>query len=63
MPADPLYEQVLPLPSGGADHSDILEAIRTSGKLEEDTKKKLTAALDEFAKVFVPTKRADDQAA
>ncbi|TMA33099.1 MAG: F0F1 ATP synthase subunit alpha [Deltaproteobacteria bacterium] len=44
-------------------HAGVLEAIRTSGKLEEDTKKKLTAALDEFAKVFVPTKRADDQAA
>jgi len=44
-------------------HAGVLEAIRTSGKLEEDTKKKLTAALDEFAKVFVPTKRTDDQAA
>src|SRR5437867_9323548 len=38
-------------------HAGVLEAIRTSGKLEEDTKKKLTAAPDEFAKVFVPTKR------
>jgi GntR family transcriptional repressor for pyruvate dehydrogenase complex len=28
MPADPLYEQVLPLPAGGADHSEILDAIR-----------------------------------
>jgi F-type H+-transporting ATPase subunit alpha len=44
-------------------HGGVLEAIRTTGKLEEDTKKKLMAALDEFANVFVPTKRADTQAA
>ncbi|HKA15356.1 MAG TPA: F0F1 ATP synthase subunit alpha [Myxococcota bacterium] len=44
-------------------HADVLGAIRTSGKLEEDTKNKLSAALDEFAKVFVPTKRADDSQA
>ncbi|MGH8732343.1 MAG: F0F1 ATP synthase subunit alpha, partial [Burkholderiales bacterium] len=44
-------------------HGGVLEAIRTSGKLEEDTKRKLAAALDEFASVFVPTRRAGSQAA
>ena len=38
-----------------AQHPDILEAIRSSGKLEDTTKAKLGAALDEFAKVFQPT--------
>jgi F-type H+-transporting ATPase subunit alpha len=36
-------------------HPDILETIRSSGKLEDTTKAKLGAALDEFAKVFQPT--------
>jgi F-type H+-transporting ATPase subunit alpha len=40
-------------------HAGVLEAIRNSGKLEDDTKRKLIGALDEFANVFVPTKRAD----
>jgi hypothetical protein len=44
-------------------HGGVLEAIRTSGKLEDDTKRALTAALDEFANVFVPTRRAGSQAA
>jgi len=44
-------------------HGDVLAAIKTSGKLEDETKRKLTAALDEFAKVFVPTRRPDSQAA
>ena len=44
-------------------HGDVLEAIRTSGKLEDETKRKLIAALDQFATVFVPTRRADTQAA
>jgi F-type H+-transporting ATPase subunit alpha len=38
-----------------SQHSDIPETIRSSGKLEDATKAKLTAALDEFAKVFQPT--------
>ncbi|HVP28958.1 MAG TPA: F0F1 ATP synthase subunit alpha [Myxococcota bacterium] len=37
-------------------HAGILEAIRTSGKLEDDVKARLNAALDEFAKVFQPAK-------
>jgi len=35
------------------NHADLLETIRTSGKLEADTKAKLVAALDEFGKIFV----------
>jgi F-type H+-transporting ATPase subunit alpha len=38
-------------------HAAVLETIRTSGKLEADTKQKLSAALDEFAKIFQPTVR------
>ena len=34
---------------------EVLDAIRTSGKFEDETKKKLVAALDEFAKIFQPT--------
>ena len=36
---------------------DVLETIRSSGKLEADTKQKLIAALDEFAKIFQPSTR------
>jgi F-type H+-transporting ATPase subunit alpha len=39
-------------------HAAILETIRTSGKLEADTKNELVAALDEFAKIFQPTARS-----
>jgi F-type H+-transporting ATPase subunit alpha len=46
-----------------ARHAGVLEAIRSSGKLEDETKKQLIAALDEFANVFVPTRRAGGQAA
>jgi len=44
-------------------HADILSAIRTTGKLEEETEQKLIAALDEFAAVFQPTSRAGVEAA
>jgi F-type H+-transporting ATPase subunit alpha len=40
-----------------ARHAGVLDTIRTSGKLEADTKQKLSAALDEFAKIFQPTVR------
>ena len=33
-------------------HSDILEAIRTSGKLETETENALKAALDELVAQF-----------
>ena len=35
-----------------ADHADILKTIRETGKLDEDTEKKLKDALDAFAKAF-----------
>ncbi|MEM8772153.1 MAG: F0F1 ATP synthase subunit alpha [Pseudomonadota bacterium] len=35
-----------------ADHSDILKTIRETGKLDDDTAKKLTEALDAFTKSF-----------
>jgi F-type H+-transporting ATPase subunit alpha len=34
---------------------EILETIRSTGKFEDETKQKLVAALDEFAKIFQPT--------
>jgi F-type H+-transporting ATPase subunit alpha len=36
-------------------HADVLNAIRESGQLAEDTERGLVAALDEFAKVFQPS--------
>ena len=35
-------------------HSDVLEAIRSTGKLESDTEATLKAALDELVKQFAP---------
>jgi len=34
------------------DHQDLLDAIRETGKLDEDNEKKLTSILDEFSKSF-----------
>jgi F-type H+-transporting ATPase subunit alpha len=39
------------------EHPEILAAIKSTGKLEDDTRKKLEIALDAFAKVFAPTRR------
>jgi F-type H+-transporting ATPase subunit alpha len=39
-------------------HADILETIRTTGKLEAETRQKLVAALDEFGKIFQPSARS-----
>jgi hypothetical protein len=39
-------------------HPAVLEAIRSTGKLEPDTKAQLVAALDEFAKIFQPSTRS-----
>jgi hypothetical protein len=39
-------------------HAGILETIRSTGKLEPDTRSKLVAALDEFAKIFQPSARS-----
>ncbi|MEO1252320.1 MAG: F0F1 ATP synthase subunit alpha [Pseudomonadota bacterium] len=35
-----------------ADHSDVLSTIRDTGKLDDDTEKKLKEALDAFTKAF-----------
>jgi F-type H+-transporting ATPase subunit alpha len=39
-------------------HAEILQTIRSTGKLEDDVEKKLAAALDEFGKIFQPTASA-----
>src|SRR5262249_22583691 len=38
-----------------SSHAEILQTIRSTGKLEDDVAKKLAAALDEFGKTFQPT--------
>jgi F-type H+-transporting ATPase subunit alpha len=38
-----------------SSHGQVLEAIRASGKLEEETEQKLVAALDAFAGIFQPS--------
>jgi len=43
--------------------SGILERIRSTGLLEDDTRTELTAALDEFADIFQPSTRAGDSEA
>jgi F-type H+-transporting ATPase subunit alpha len=42
-----------------ARHADILASIRDGGRLEEDTEKKLIAALDDFAKAFQPSQSSE----
>jgi F-type H+-transporting ATPase subunit alpha len=39
-----------------AQHADILSKIRDTGVLDDETEKKLVAALDAFAKIFQPSK-------
>jgi F-type H+-transporting ATPase subunit alpha len=41
------------------NHADVVEAIRKEGKLDDAIKGKLRSALDDFARVFQPTKAAD----
>ncbi|RIL07599.1 MAG: F0F1 ATP synthase subunit alpha [Proteobacteria bacterium] len=43
-------------------HPEILAAIGSTGKLEDDTKSKLDAALDAFAQIFQPSKRGSEAA-
>jgi len=40
------------------NHADVLETIRSSQKLEDDTRQKLIAALDTFAGIFEPSTRS-----
>ncbi|MCZ6463891.1 MAG: F0F1 ATP synthase subunit alpha [Proteobacteria bacterium] len=46
-----------------SNYEGLLEVIRTSGKLDNETNQKLRDALDDFAGVFQPTTRSDDEAA
>ena len=46
-----------------SNKGDILEAIRGSAKFEEETEQKLVGALDEFGKVFEPTRAKGSEAA
>jgi F-type H+-transporting ATPase subunit alpha len=55
------YEQEM-LEHMRSRHADVLGAIRSSGKLEDDVEKKLAAALDEFAKTFQPSTSATQAA-
>jgi F-type H+-transporting ATPase subunit alpha len=41
-----------------SSHGDVLKTIRETGKLDEDTQRKLAAALDAFAEVFQASKAA-----
>jgi F-type H+-transporting ATPase subunit alpha len=40
-----------------SQHPEIPAAIKSTGKLDDDVRKKLELALDEFAKIFQPTRR------
>jgi F-type H+-transporting ATPase subunit alpha len=44
-------------------HADILEEIRDTAELPDELAAKLAAALDAFAEVFEPTKKAESEAA
>ena len=39
-----------------SSHSEILEEIASSGKFSEETEQKVVAALDDFGKIFQPSK-------
>jgi len=56
------YEQEM-LAYVKSQHPEILAAIQSSGKLEEAVAAKLNAALDAFADVFQPSKRAHAEVA
>jgi F-type H+-transporting ATPase subunit alpha len=49
------YEQEL-LDWMRSSRAEILKEISASGKFEEETEGKLVAALDEFAKIFQPSR-------
>ncbi len=40
------------------NHGDVLKSMGETGQLDEETERKLVAALDEFAKVFQPSSQA-----
>jgi F-type H+-transporting ATPase subunit alpha len=45
-----------------SQHPQILAAIKSTGKLEDETRAKLDAALDAFAKTFQPSKASSEAA-
>ena len=45
-----------------SDHADVFEAIKSTGKLDDETEAKLIAALDRFADIFQPSKSAESGA-
>ena len=47
---DGLYERM------SSQHSDVLEAIRTTGELSKETEAKLAAALEAYTKDFLKAK-------
>ncbi|MDE0886126.1 MAG: F0F1 ATP synthase subunit alpha [Myxococcota bacterium] len=49
------YEQEM-LEWMGSSHADILQEIASSGAFSDETEQKLIGALDEFAKIFQPSK-------
>ena len=46
-----LYERM------SAQHTDVLEAIRTTGDLSKETEEALRAALDAYTKDFLKSKK------
>jgi F-type H+-transporting ATPase subunit alpha len=46
-----------------SQHPEVVDAIKKSGKLEDDTKVALGHALDQFAKIFTPSKALATEAA
>jgi F-type H+-transporting ATPase subunit alpha len=48
-----------------ASHQDVLDEIKSTGKLGDETEAKLIAALDQFGEIFQPSKSSDagDEAA
>jgi len=56
------YEQEM-LAYMRSSHADLLDAIRSSGKLEDDVAEKLDAALDSFGESFRPQNSAAGAAA
>jgi F-type H+-transporting ATPase subunit alpha len=51
----PRYEREL-LAFIRTQHAEVLQRVRETGALDDETEKKLVAALDAFAKLFQPSK-------
>ena len=44
-----------------SNHGDVLKAMRDTGKLEEENEQQLVAALNAFADIFQPTRKAGEE--